>query len=286
MGYRVPTTGWARGTGPAIFAVVGLLVMTGCVEKKQPGPSQTRSPALSGAEQAAAGRSMHQPSPTTGARRRLEMVGTSVEGRPIACEIIGSGPDTILIMATIHGNESSGTPLVTRLSEQLHRYPNLTTGHTIILLPVANPDGYLHRVRYNTNGVDLNRNFPADNFAAGAQHGESPLSEPESRAVFQLLGRYNPSRVVSIHQPLRCVDYDGPGEGLARAMAGVTTLPVKRLGSRPGSLGSYVGVTLGVPIVTLELPKEASLLDPDALWEAYGDSLLAAIAYPDAPAAR
>lgn len=212
---------------------------------------------------------------------RLVTLGTSVEGRPIACEVIGNGPDTVLIMATIHGNEYAGTPLVARLSEHLRRHPHLVSSRRVVILPIANPDGYHHRVRYNVNGVDLNRNFPAQNFAATSQHGSSPLSEPESQAIFDLLGQYNPSRVVSIHQPIRCIDYDGPGAELARAMGHWTDLPVKRLGSRPGSLGSYVGNTLGVPIITLELPRGAEKHSADTLWSQYGQSLLAAIRFPE-----
>jgi protein MpaA len=64
-------------------------------------------------------------------------------------------------------------------------------------------------------------------------------------------------------------------------MSAYTDLPVKRIGSLPGSLGSYAGITLGKPIVTLELPATASQMDDEELWDRYGDVLLAAIRYPD-----
>jgi protein MpaA len=64
-------------------------------------------------------------------------------------------------------------------------------------------------------------------------------------------------------------------------MAGLCGLPVRKLGVRPGSLGSYAGVELGVPIITLELPRNASDLSVDELWGRYGPSLVAAVLYPD-----
>ena len=208
-------------------------------------------------------------------------VGMSVEGRPIQCEVMGSGGSVVLIMATIHGNEAAGTPLVQRLADHLAQHVQLLGGRRVVLVPVVNPDGYFHHTRHNANGIDLNRNFPAGNFTSTQIHGASPLSEPESRAIMSILDDYQPDRIVSIHQPLACIDYDGPAEDLAQAMGAWTDLPVKRLGSRPGSLGSYAGLTRGIPIITLELPASAGNLTDDALWEQYGRALLAAVRFPE-----
>lgn len=212
---------------------------------------------------------------------RSSVLGMSVEDRPIDCQRMGYGRDTVMILATIHGNEAAGTPLVRRLVQHLQDEPKLLKGRRVVILPVVNPDGYVHNSRFNVNGVDLNRNFPADNFDASPRHGAYALCEPESQAIRLALDKYRPNRVVSIHQPVACIDYDGPAEALANAMGATTNLPVKRIGSRPGSLGSYVGLTMDTPIITLELPATATSMDDDSLWKAYGDCLLAAIRYPD-----
>ena len=68
---------------------------------------------------------------------------------------------------------------------------------------------------------------------------------------------------------------------LAESMGRYCDLPVKQLGARPGSLGSYAGVTLGIPTITLELLPEDSKLNSEALWQKYGKSLIAAIVYPE-----
>ncbi len=209
-----------------------------------------------------------------------ETIGTSVEGRAIQTIELGSGTRTILILATIHGDEAAGTPLVLELVRRLRAEPELLAGRRVLVVPVANPDGFARDRRRNARGVDLNRNFPAENFDARG----TALSEPESRALLELIDASEPALVVSLHQAAACVDYDGPGEGLARAMEAACDLPLRRMGARPGSLGSLVGLDRGVPIVTLELTRAADRMTAEELWDAFGGALLAAIAWEEATA--
>ena len=227
------------------------------------------------------------------------VAGKSIERRPIRCEIYGDGPDVLMVIATIHGSEPSGTPLVAAFAEWLVAHPDELVGRTVVIIPVANPDGFATGNRFNAHEVDLNRNFPAgnwgvpqaaygntsprgDTFAHGNRFkpGHTPLSEPESRVLMQLLCRYFPNRIISIHQPVACIDYDGPAEQLAAAMAAKCPLPVRQLGSRPGSLGSFVGTTLERPIITWELPEDAGM-NADSLWKTYGEALIAALRFED-----
>lgn len=209
------------------------------------------------------------------------VAGRSVENRALEYLVIGQGPDVVFILATIHGNEPAGTPLVLRLAEYLRRHPLMLRGRRLVLVPVANPDGMARNRRFNANGVDLNRNFEATNRLDGGKFGYRALSEPESRFIHLLLHQYKPDRIVSVHQPLTCVDYDGPAKALAECMAEYCDLPVRKLGARPGSLGSYAGETLSIPIVTFELPGSAGRLTPESLWSKYGNALVALVLYPD-----
>ena len=242
----------------------GVLAIAGCVEP-------VRYPEIVG----------EVPSAVFPARYRI--VGESVQGRPIMCLELGKGSDVTLIMASIHGNEGAGTPLVRRLSRYLRERPETLNGRKVVLMAVANPDGYANDTRYNARGVDLNRNFEAANRVNSKQAGLTPLSEPEASVIKRLILEYEPDRIVSIHQPLNCIDYDGPAKMLAEHMGQYCPLPVKKLGARPGSLGSYAGETLGIPIITFEMTEADSKLNSVALWQKYGKALLAAIAYPDRP---
>lgn len=209
-----------------------------------------------------------------------EVVGRSLDGRLIECLTYGDGPDVFWLIATIHGNEVAGTPLTQQFIQWIESNPGEIAGRRIVIMPVANPDGFAANIRFNKNGVDLNRNFPAGNWGEAdvKPHGDTPLSEPESRTIMRVLCQYFPNRVVSIHQPLNCIDYDGPAEGMARAMGEKCKLPVNKLGSRPGSLGSFIGVTLGRPIITLELPEDAGM-NGETLWKEYGEAIIAALRY-------
>jgi protein MpaA len=208
------------------------------------------------------------------------VIGHSVGGRPIMSEIYGAGEATILIIATIHGNESVGTPLVQKLGEYLLANPEVLEGKRVIVVPVANPDGMEANRRANVRGVDLNRNFPAFNYTATRNHGTAPLSEPESQALHDLILNRNPKLIISIHQPLACIDYDGPADGVARAMSSNSRLPLKKLGSLAGSLGSFAGVSRKTPIVTVEFSRSADSLSAQAMWDRYGRMLLVGICYP------
>jgi len=231
------------------------------------------------------------------AKKYCQRIGESVQGRPIDCCVFGDGEDVIFIIASIHGNEPAGTPLVEKLIEYLDENPELLVGRKVVLLPIANPDGLAGNWRFNANGVDLNRNFAAANRINNKRFGLKAMSEPEAIVIDELIRKYQPDRMVSIHQLVgsytkipymrhlkrrrvsALIDYDGDAEALAKIMSARTGLAVKKMGAYPGSLGSYAGIELGIGIVTLELPKRATGYDSDKLWELYGDGLIAAITF-------
>lgn len=210
------------------------------------------------------------------------VIGRSIDGRPIECAAVGEGGDVLLIIASIHGDETGGTPLIRRLIKVLEARRDLVRSRRVIVIPEANPDGMARRSRCNARGIDLNRNFDTPNWSAGRRAGEVPFSEPETRAIARVIRTFRPDRIISIHEPLACIDYDGPGEAMAMRIAEYSDLPVRKLGGRPGSLGSYAGVGKGIPTITLELRPGASEMPAQVLWEAYGTLLLSAIRYPDA----
>jgi protein MpaA len=194
---------------------------------------------------------------------------------------VGQGTETTLIMGAIHGDEPAAGALVNELGNRLRSDPGLLERRRVVLLPAANPDGLAARTRENARGIDLNRNFDAANRVNNGTNGLTPLTEPESQALQSVIKEYAPSRIVSVHQPLSCIDYDGPGEAIAARMAQECDLPVKKIGARPGSLGSYTGESLKIPTITMELPPEASKLSDEALWQKYGRALISAILYPE-----
>lgn len=204
-------------------------------------------------------------------------IATSNQGRDIECIIHGYGDDTILFIASIHGDETAGTFLLESLDTYLKEHPEFLVGKQLIIIPVANPDGFAAGSRFNANGVDINRNFPADNRVNNKINGFAGLSEPESRAIDSVIRIYKPNRIIVFHEPLDCIDYDGPAQNLAQLLSKTCKLKVKKLGAREGSLGAYAGEDLGIKVVTVELPEEAKNLSQTQLWQQYAKLIFTAI---------
>ncbi len=211
--------------------------------------------------------------------RHTEVFGQSTEGKAIRATILGEGRETFLMLGVIHGNEPLGAPLLERFIQRVEENPGLAHGIRLVVVPVVNPDGLAKKSRTNARGIDLNRNFPATNWRASRRHGPHPGSEPETRAILKILRQFNPSRILAVHSPLSCVNFDGPAEELARRMASVTPYPLRAsIGyPTPGSLGSYAGIDMRTPIVTLELGRGASL--SEAWTDAY-PGLVAFVQHP------
>ena len=111
---------------------------------------------------------------------RLDTIGFSIMGRAIlALKISDNRYDDqprpkVMLSSTIHGDEPAGFVLLMRLAEYLAcesenegLASELTSGLEIWINPLANPDGMyrnsdtmIYPVRVNSNGYDLNRNFP------------------------------------------------------------------------------------------------------------------------------
>ncbi len=207
-------------------------------------------------------------------------IGSSVQGRSIDCIQFGYAGPRILILAAIHGNEPASYVLAEALRQYLSSHRTLYSNRVILLIPIANPDGLSAGTRDNVNRVDLNRNFPADNRQDTSRFGLMALSEPESMALYDLIENENPERILSIHQPYGCIDYDGPARILASRMALWCDLPVRKVGALPGSLGSWAGETRKIPIITLEMTAEDTALTQEQIWDRYGRAVLDFISAP------
>ncbi|MBS1852640.1 MAG: DUF2817 domain-containing protein [Acidobacteria bacterium] len=205
--------------------------------------------------------------------------GYSVEGRPLTAYIFGEGANVTMIFGAFHNNEPASAAVVDLLREYLTIHPEEWAGRTIILVPVSNPDGVAAQSRLNARGVDLNRNFP-DTWSRTAlavryNPGPRPASEPETRAIMQLVARFAPAKIVSLHQPFHCLNWNGArGRALAEEMSahnGYTT--TGDIGyPTPGSFGTY-SERLGIAMVTLEMPID----EVEVCWQQNREALLAAI---------
>ncbi|MCW5890631.1 MAG: DUF2817 domain-containing protein [bacterium] len=205
----------------------------------------------------------------------LRTAAYSVGGQPIDVFACGRGPGGVLVLGGVHGDERGSAQLVRTLAERL-RCPH---DEPIMIVPTLNPDGIEAATRSNARGVDLNRNMAARSWTPRPVHGPEPLSEPESRALDDLLRAVRPVLTISVHEgDAALVDWDGPPSRAASMLAACTGLPLQRIGARPGSLGALLGADWGWPLVTIELPRTTSQLPAETAWDYYGHCLLEAIA--------
>ena len=211
-----------------------------------------------------------------------KIFATSVDGRNIRVLELGTGKRTTLIMGGFHGSEPLSTRLTIRFAEYLYFEYSENLDCKVVIVPCVNPDGLVHGFRSNSHGVDLNRNFPTKNWTTyydkrSHYPGERPASEPETKAVMALIEKYQPDRIVSIHTPLRMVNYDGPARELAIEMALLSGYPASDdVGyPTPGSLGSYAGIERNIPTITLELPRESF----QKIWKENREALLMTLIY-------
>tara|TARA_B100002051_G_scaffold276753_2_gene327555 strand:- start:2703 stop:3593 length:891 start_codon:yes stop_codon:yes gene_type:complete len=189
-----------------LLVVAGLLFLT--LSKKQPETTPEPAPV----NEAPA------PTPTT----TVSVIGKSVEGREIESHVIGNGDTDLLFIGGIHGGyEWNSAELAYEIIDYFDANPNeVPENITIHIIPNLNPDGLhlatglegkftgtdvtsyeMHETgegRFNSNDVDLNRNFdcrwdPDSTWRGRAvSGGTEPFSEPEAAAIRDYVLAINP----------------------------------------------------------------------------------------------
>jgi len=251
--------------------VASLLALTGlaCVQARA-------APEEAAPEQAAPAAT--EPSTARAAPGPGFTLATSHEGRPIRAVTHGRGPRRVLWVGGIHGDEREGALATEALASAFLQEPGAAERVSLTIVEDLNPDGTARRRRTNARGVDLNRNFPAAGFRAGRQGGAEPLSEHESRALFELVCGWRPELVLVAHswRSAQFVNYDGPAREAAERFAQLSGFELREsrsLGATPGSFGSWAEER-GLAVLTLEYRRGS---EPEATWKATREAILAVV---------
>jgi protein MpaA len=226
--------------------------------------------------------------------------------------------DMTLIMCGVHGDEI--TP-IKFCFDIIHHLERVTKGHIpghedikdklIVVAPIVNPDSFFKRrpTRTNARGIDVNRNFPTKDWHKDAKRlwvgryrkdkrrypGKKPLSEQETIFQVNLIKRYVPSKIISVHAPLTIIDYDGPEfaththkhdgkqfvvpnakQLLVQMSKKADGYKIKNYPFFPGSLGNYAGNERKIPTYTLELPTSDNRRHKD-YWKKFKGAIHSAI---------
>lgn len=202
-------------------------------------------------------------------------IGTSVLGRSIVAYQFGSGPNMVLYIGAMHGNEQNSMVILQKWIAELDANPDsIPSGRTIVVIPNTNPDGVASNTRLNASGIDLNRNFPSDNWQTNVTEpggggamttagGPSSLSEPESKALANFVQAKQPRLLLTYHSYAGVVEANEAGDSVAlaatyAAKAGYIAIPTSSIGntfdySTTGALEDWMKDDLGLPAFVIEL---------------------------------
>ncbi len=177
----------------------------------------------------------------------------------------------ILFVGGVHGDEPEGINLANNLLTYLQ---NNTTSKDWALITCLNPDGAKISQRTNANGVDLNRNFPSldwspeftkKRYYPGSQAG----SEPEAKALSELVQTQKPELVVHFHSWKPSIILTGP-EGYLPAQLFSQSSNYELMHDigypTPGSLGQFCWQNYKIPVICIE---EAEHVDADESWNRF-----------------
>jgi hypothetical protein len=217
-------------------------------------------------------------------------IGNSAQGRPILAYRFGTGANKVLFVGNTHGDEKATKYLLDSWVQELDVHAErIPAGKQITIVPSVSPDGFALNSRRNARGVDLNRNFPTNDWKSdvtlpGGQlavggGGSSALSEPETAALANVVLSERPSRILTYHSVASVVTANGIGDsdGIASAysrLSGYRVLPKSNTATvfnydTTGAFEDWLYEKVGISALLVELGSHTNnefTKNKSALW--------------------
>jgi protein MpaA len=206
--------------------------------------------------------------------------GLSVEGIDIEAFKTDVQADKYLyLLAGTHGDEVEGVYVLQQLFNWL-KVEHTLDDLPILVIPILNPDGYRTGSRVNSHAVDLNRNYPTENWSPEFKKdkynpGASGLSEPENIFLEKLFNKFKPGFIMSFHSWKPILNFNDDAEDVANDLSSYNEYPITGdIGyPTPGSLGTYGPEKFKAPVLTFECPVLNENISLKSIWEANEEGL-------------
>lgn len=184
----------------------------------------------------------------------------SANGLPIPAYEFGTAGPQVLILGGVHGDEHEGVEAALGLLQRWAK--SFPFRLRVTLVPALNIDGVIRHQRQNGAGVDLNRNMATNDWSGEVTNprynpGPAANSEPETKALIELIERLKPVFILSLHSWHPVLNVNGDCKGEANAIAQRTGYKISdSIGyPTPGCLGTYCGLERDMPVLTYEIER-------------------------------
>lgn len=228
-------------------------------------------------------------------KQKKEVIGISVEGRPIEAYTYGTGDTMLLFVGGVHGGYEWNSILLSyQFMDYVEANPSVVLDNlTVAVIPNLNPDGLFKVIgkvgrfsaldvpagstaegRFNARGVDLNRNldckWKSESMWRGnvVSAGTAPFSEPETQALRDYVVAHTPAGVVFWHSQSNAVYASECENGILPGTRAIMNAYAKASGYPPVDVFDAYEITgdaegwlasIGIPAITVELSTHETI---------------------------
>lgn len=194
---------------------------------------------------------------------RFKQLGQSALGTPIWQIDIGTGPVKVLAWSQMHGDEATATAALMDLlnfisaDQQQQWRDNWLSKVTLRLIPMVNPDGAAANTRFNSMGIDINRDAKA-------------LQSPEGRLLMQAAKDFKPDFGLNLHDQNRFYAAGDTDKQTTISLLAPAFNDAKDIDAARKKAMQLIGDM--ADLMAKELPGYLGKYDDTFSWRSFGDT--------------
>lgn len=194
---------------------------------------------------------------------RFSQLGQSALGEAIWQIDIGTGPVKLLAWSQMHGDESTATAALMDVlnfiaaPQQQGWREQWLSKITLRFIPMVNPDGAAAGTRFNSMGIDINRDAKA-------------LQTPEGRLLMQAATAFKPDFGLNLHDQNRFYAVGETNKQTTISLLAPAFNPAKEIDASRKKAMQLIGEMRD--LMARELPGYLGKYDDTYSWRSFGDT--------------